>query len=869
MPVKNLKKITEFLKKLHLKEVIAVLFILVAIYFFRKEREELRSIIPALKQSDWRYITLGVIITCVYILCQSGMYVYSFATVKSKLSWVLAIELYLKRNFLSVFLPAGGITALAYMPNSLRASAVHKREVHQASGIYAFTGMLSLFLVGVPVIVYTIFQPCHVEHATTGVVILALLLSAVIYVIYSIRNKGLIYSLMVRFFPSMEKKLAEIFDFNFSKAGFSLTTLFSIGNEASGIFHLFIAMLAVGVQPSISAACTGYIVSVVLLATSPFLRGLGAVEVSLVYILTLYGYTEAQALAVTLLYRIFEFWLPLAAGLLAFAAKGKNIFLRLAPAVLIFLLGVVNILSAVTPPIRERVRLLRQYIPMDTIHASNLLVLLMGVLLVVTAAFLVRGLRNAWIIALVVSLLSCITHLTKALDWEEASIAFFVVMVLLATYKQYRLKNNPKLLNIGLITAGTVFLGVVLFETIGFYFIDVKHFGIDFTWKESIAYSIKSFFLIENAELFPITRFGREFLAFVNVLSACAWIFFFYTFIRPYIRHTSDKKGINLGEAEALLTQYGSSSVDYYKLYDDKLIFISEAYEGFISYRVANGFAVVLEEPVCAEEHKIVVLQEFDKQCRRMGLKAAFYRVDEDSMYYFESLKKKSLLIGQEAVMDIKKFTMEGKDKKSLRNALNSLQKKGYATTLYQAPLNDELILELKAVSDEWLQTYDKKEAVFSQGSFDIKEIKKHHVIVIRDSEKRVVAFLNIIPDYAPDECTYDLIRKTADAPGGCMDALIIALIDYGKHHGLQWLNLGLVPMSGIDEPDSTAERVVKFAYEKIKRFQHYQGLRDFKEKYATQWLNKYLVYENDFDLIQLPAALAKVMRPVNSNSGT
>lgn len=866
MPIKKLKAFTGFLKKLHLKEVLAILFILVGIYFFRQERHELRSIVPALKQSNWYWITIGIIVTCIYILFQSGMYVYSFATVRAKLSWKLAIELYLKRNFLSVFLPAGGITALAYMPGNLRASDVHKREIHQASAIYAFTGILSLFIVGLPVIIYSITQAQHIQHATTGIIILALLLTGIGYSIYSIRSKGWMHALLIRFFPSIEKKLNELVDFQFSKVGFTATTLFSIGNEVSGIFHLYIAMLAVGAAPSLGAACTGYIVSVVLLATSPFLRGLGAVELSLTYILTLYGYTAAQALEITILYRIFEFWLPLVAGLLAFAAKGKQIFFRLAPAALIFILGVVNILSAITPPIRERISLLRQYLPMDTLHASNVAVLLMGLVLVVTATFLLQGLRNAWLFAFIISLLSCITHLTKALDWEEASVAVFVVVVLLATYKQYRLKSNPKLLNIGIITAVSLFIAVVVFESIGFYFIDVKHFGVDFTWKQSISYSIKSFFLLENSELFPITRFGKEFLVSVNVLCVCTWVFFFYTFIRPYIRRTKSDDG-NTGEAEALLTQYGSSSVDYYKLNDDKLIFISEEHEGFIAYRIANGFAVVLEEPVCAEENKIEILKEFDRQCRKMGLKPAFYRVDEDSMYYFENLKKKALLIGQEAVMDIKKFTLEGKEKKSLRNALNSLNKKGYTTALYEAPLTDELISELKAVSDEWLHTYDKKEAVFSQGSFEVKEIRKHAIIAIRNQEKKLVAFLNIIPDYAPDECTYDLIRKTADAPGGCMDALIIALIDYGKNKGLQWLNLGMVPMSGIVEPDNTAERVVKFAYEKIKRFQHYQGLRDFKEKYATQWLNKYLVYENDFDLIQLPAALSKVMRPVQLTS--
>ncbi len=857
----NFKKFISLVKKLHLKEVLAVFFILVAIYFFRQERNELSSIIPALKKANVTWISAGVFITIVYILFQTGMYVFSFAAVKARLPWLVGIELFLKRNFLSVFLPAGGITALAYMPVSLRRSDIHKKEIHQASGIYAFAGMLSIFLVGLPVILYTLTQSRQVKNSVVGIIGIAVLLAALVFIIYSIRKKGWVYALLIKIFPSVEKNIEEIFSFNLSIPHFVRTASFSVGNELCGMIHLYIAMLAVGVTPSIEGACIGYIVSVILLATSPFLRGLGAIELSVTYILTLFGYSTAQALEITILYRIFEFWLPLAAGLLAFAAKGKNIFLRLAPALLIFLLGVINILSAITPPIRKRVNLLKEYIPTDLIHASNLLVILLGLLLLVTATLLIRGLRNAWIIAVVISLLSLVLHLTKALDWEEASIAFFTMVVLLFTYKQYRLKSNPSLINIGAVTGISLFVAVVIFETIGFYFLDVKHFNADFTWKQSISYAVKSFLLLTNDELHPVTKFGTEFITSINVLSAATWIFFFYTFIRPYINKSHGKT--NVKEAEALLEQYGTSSVDYFKLNEDKLIFFSDSKDGFISYRIANGFAIVLDEPVCAEEKKISMLKEFDKQCKRMGLKQAFYRVDEESIYHFEALKKKKLLIGQEAVMDIEQFSLKGKDKQSLRNALNSLSKKGFETQIHNAPLSEHLVSDLKNVSDEWLTVFDKKESVFSQGMFDSKLIREQDVIVISNPENKVVAFLNIIPDYTPYGCTYDMIRKTADAPGGCMDALIISLINYGKDKGLQWLNLGLVPLSGITEPVSPAERVVKFAYEKIRRFQHYQGLRDFKEKYATQWLNKYLVYENDFDLVQLPAALNKVMVPL------
>jgi phosphatidylglycerol lysyltransferase len=358
----------------------------------------------------------------------------------------------------------------------------------------------------------------------------------------------------------------------------------------------------------------------------------------------------------------------------------------------------------------------------------------------------------------------------------------------------------------------------------------------------------------------PLTRFGHEFIWMAHLLGFIAWSFLVFTVLKPYL-HRKQPPITSREKAMELVERFGDSPVDHFKTYRDKLYYFSDRFEAFVAYRIANGFAIVLEEPVCQDDCKIPVLQEFDGHCHKMGLKTAFYRVDETGMSYFNYMKKRKLLIGQEAVLELDKFNLEGKEKKSLRNALNSLQRKGYSTSVCHAPLTKELIRELKIVSDEWLKHYEKKEIVFSQGVFDEKEIEQQDVIIIRDDLGMLKAFLNIIPDFAPEECTYDLIRKTADAPGGCMDALIIELTKFAKQRNLKWLNLGLVPMAGIEQPANTAERLIRYAYEKIKRFKQYAGLREFKAKYATTWLNKYLVYENDFDLLQLPAALNKVMQ--------
>ncbi len=197
-----------------------------------------------------------------------------------------------------------------------------------------------------------------------------------------------------------------------------------------------------------------------------------------------------------------------------------------------------------------------------------------------------------------------------------------------------------------------------------------------------------------------------------------------------------------------------------------------------------------------------------------------------------------------------------------MRNGLNSIQKKGLKSIVYQPPIKDGLLQKLKFVSNEWLRTTDREEIVFTQGMFDWEKLKQQTIITIENEDEQVFGFLNIIPDYTPDEATYDLIRKTGDAPGGVTDALIIALIDYCKSNGIRYLNLGLAPLSGIDQGKGLPEKTLKFAYEKFQQFRHYRGLRDFKEKFSPQWSNKYLIYENHYDLISLPKALNKVMKP-------
>ena len=123
-----------------------------------------------------------------------------------------------------------------------------------------------------------------------------------------------------------------------------------------------------------------------------------------------------------------------------------------------------------------------------------------------------------------------------------------------------------------MITGVSTFLVVLIFGSIGFYYLDVKHFGIDFTWKQSIGYAIRTFGLINNADLHPLTRFGKR----ISFIYKRAWelvhgYFFFILIIRPTIHKANNIEQNPFRTAQYLLKQYGDSPLDYFKISTDKL----------------------------------------------------------------------------------------------------------------------------------------------------------------------------------------------------------------------------------------------------------------------------------------------------------
>jgi phosphatidylglycerol lysyltransferase len=831
-----------------------------AIFFIRQEHIELIQIREELALCRPGYIILGIILTLFYVIVQGQMYVYSFKALNQYIPLSLAIRLFLKRNLISILLPAGGFSSLAFFTKELESRGTKKSQIYLASTLFGFCSILSVVILAIPVLGIAFLYTQFGQAEIFGFIFLMLLTVALILFIYSVGKKGAAYRWLSRLKPSLVTILDDMVDQKIRRSQFWMTLLTSVCIELIGIVHLYISMLALGLSANWPAAIIGYIVMVIILIASPVLRGLGTIEVSLTFILAQFGFPIIAAATITLLFRFFEFWLPLLAGLGSFITRKDNLILRILPAFIILILGIVNIISAITPAIPARLRLMKDLLPEDIITTSNALVLVFGLILVILSIFLLQGSKRALYVGLFLTGFSFIGHLIKAADFEEAILALIAGSSLWYTRSFYKLKPHPKIARISYYVFIYSILAVLAYGVIGFYFIDKKHFGIDFKLTQAIKSVFELFFLIDDKELVPLTHFGYYFQQSIYLAGGIVITFIIFSLLKPYFT-----KPYNSGEdfsiAKALVLKYGCSALDYFKTYPDKFLFFNREKTAFISFKVTRHFAIALEDPVAPDEiTKKEVLENFELFCKENGFISAYYRVSEKSLPFYQSFGFKSIPVGEEAILDLTTFTLNGGKMKTTRSAINRLTDEGFKLKVYNSPVKEGLLQKLEKVSDSWLKDLNEKETAFTQGVFDSNILKEQTIITIEDSEEKVYAFLNLIPDYTPGEATYDLIRRVNECPNGILDMLLAKTFLYLKEQGYRSVNMGLAPLSGIEGINMT-QKTIKYAYENLKAFAQFKGLRKYKDKFLPVWEKKFLIYSHNYHLLQVPSALARVSK--------
>ncbi len=595
-----------------------------------------------------------------------------------------------------------------------------------------------------------------------------------------------------------------------------------------------------------------YLVAVVagLISTVP--AGLGVFEWSLLKLLP--EIPPAAILAAAVAYRVTYYLLPLLLSALLAAIASVRRPLRsgagaawtvLRPwlpqiiALVVFATGALLLIDGTLPVPRQRVL----PAPLPVVETSHLLGSLGGVLLLLIGQGLQRRSHAAWAVALSLCVALPLPAWLRGGHTLVALVLPLVAITLWAARREFYREGAlldqawswPWLRNLALVLVATVWLLFFVYSHVEYQ----NELWWQFALSGNAPRALRALLLACIVLIaFGVARLLHSTRTPLPVPDAPA-----LDALRPVLAHASD--------TQACLVMTG-----------DKAVLRSEAGDGFVMMQRYGGSLVSMGDPVGPPEVIRTLIWRFREEADRLGLRPVFYQTGDQYWQTYLDLGLTLVKLGEEAMVPLQDFSLNGSARADLRQAWNRGKRAGLSFRLVAPEEVAPLLPELERISDSWLDEKAGEEKGFSLGSFEPAYLCRFPVALVEEAG-RIVAFANIWQAPAGHELSVDLMRHSPDAPKGAMDFLFIELFLWGAANGYTRFSLGMAPLTGLAQ-HRLAGRWSRFANLVARhgeRFYGFGGLRRFKSKFSPEWRPRYLAAPGG---MHLPAALLDVTRLIS-----
>jgi phosphatidylglycerol lysyltransferase len=589
---------------------------------------------------------------------------------------------------------------------------------------------------------------------------------------------------------------------------------------------------------SFSAFAGIYLIAIAAGVISNVPGGIGVFEA--VLLLLLQSVPKGSLLGALVAYRAIYYFAPFAVALALLGAHelwvhrgpvvrllrlGRTVLIAVTPqaiAIAVFAAGAVLLFSGATPDLSNRLELLRDFVPLPILELSHLLGSAVGVGLLVIAHGLYRRLDAAWWLTIWLLCAGILLSLLKGFDYEEAATLGVVVIVLVLA--RGRFLRRASLIEQHYSGPWIVALFLVLITFAWLVIFAYRHVPYDnqlwweFAFHASAPRSLRA-----------------SLLAAVIAAAYGLW-----RLLRPASAPMSAPREADLERAAALIADVDDSTVNLALLGDKNLLFNAER-TAFIMYQVSGHSWVAMGDPVGPIELCEPLAWEFLENCDVMAVSPVFYQVKPQNLPFYIDLGLHLSKLGEEARVPLDSFSLEGSARADLRQAHRRANRDGAEFEVVPRANVAAILSELRTVSDAWLAERNMAEKRFSLGFFDERYLLNFDCGVVRRGGA-IVAFADLWRG-GSIELSVDLMRYSDAAPTGVIDFLLIECMLWGKRQGYQWFNLGMAPLSGLEEHAlaPTWHKIGRMVQRYGEMFFPFEGLRKYKEKFLPVWRPRYL----------------------------
>jgi lysyl-tRNA synthetase, class II len=523
-------------------------------------------------------------------------------------------------------------------------------------------------------------------------------------------------------------------------------------------------------------------------------------------------------------------------------------------AALMLLAGLLNLASVVTPRGRPLLELLDAVVPGAISEGATALTAAAGIGLLLLAGGLRRHRRSAYLATVALLAFSAVLHLVKGLDLGAALLESFLAGVLVARGEAFTARLGPgeraPLLRPALaIPAGAVAYGVA---------------GL-LANQRDVAADLGAWSLLEQAARMAVGlgtsvplhgRFGRAFPASVAAVLFTGVAFLLARLLAPARR----PKGPPAASAErvAALASGSGDSLAYFALREDRAT-VGHA-GALVSYRGVGTVALAAGDPLGPQPAWPAAIAAFRLEAERQGRVAAALGCGAAAAARYASAGLRTIYLGDEAVIDLDAFSLDGRARRIVRQSWNRARRAGFHCEIFRtAELDPAARAELAAVSARWRG--EAAERGFSMSLGRLFDPRDGDAIVVagRAADGRPLGFLQLVP-WGRDGASLDVMRREPDAPAILNDFLVaeaaLRLPGLGvRRMSLNFSFLRAILEAGADADAPLAPRLGCRVLRGLSgRFQ-IETLYRFTKKFQPRWEPRYLACEAMEDLPRVALA--------------
>jgi lysyl-tRNA synthetase, class II len=473
-----------------------------------------------------------------------------------------------------------------------------------------------------------------------------------------------------------------------------------------------------------------------------------------------------------------------------------------------------------------------------------------GVGLLLLAGGLRRRHRAAWLATVGLLAGSAVLHVVKGLDVEEALTEAFLAGLLSGQPGCFPGRaargERPGVLGPAL----TVAVATLAYGTLGLIAND-RDVGADLGLVGMAAQVVRM--AIGLGPGVPLAgRFGRLFPASMAAVFFVGLLIVAARALAPaLVRRPADP-----GLAAAVATS--DDSLAYFALRDDRATV--RAGGALIAYGTVGSVALAAGDPLGPPAHWPAAIAAFLDQAATQGRVAAALGCGAAAAKAWRAAGLFSVYLGDEAVLDLDRFTLEGRGVRIARQSWNRGRRAGYGALACRArELDPAQAAALAELSRHWRGAAAERGFSMALGRLFDRRDPDTLIVTARDSQGRLRGFLHFVP-WGADGASLDVMRRDRAAPSWLNDFLVVEAAHGMPRLGIRRLSLNFsflraVLVAGASSDAPWRLRLARWMLQRLSSAFQIQSLYRFNRKFAPNWQPRYLAVEAPEDLLRVALA--------------